>query len=73
MGLVNRPVGLGIGHPAKASLSPMPYYQQIPTWNNAGRPKKPKVGVIGFNLETNSLDYWTGTTWMKLPMEKINV
>jgi hypothetical protein len=70
---INRPVGVGIGAKMSATLSPTATRQQIPTWNNLGRPKHPRAGVIGFNLETHTLEYWNGAMWLTLPMEKINV
>jgi len=45
--------------------------QRIPSWNTAGRPKKPKRGTFGFNLQTRNLDYWNGLKWLKLPMKKV--
>ena len=40
----------------------------IPSWNAISRPKKPKVGTIGFNKQTNSLEYWDGKSWLAAPM-----
>ena len=62
-------MSIGITNP----LSPVPNQHRIPTWNNAGRPKKPRRGVLGFNLEIHCLEYWTGTEWLTLIMEKISV
>ena len=45
---------------------------KIPSWNTPGRPKKSKPGTVGFNLQTNSLEFWNGSFWLKLPMKKIN-
>jgi hypothetical protein len=47
--------------------------KHIPTWNTLGRPKKVKIATIGFNLETNKLEIWSGTKWLSLPMKKIEV
>jgi len=44
---------------------------KIPSWNNLGRPKNPMRGTIGFNFQTNSLEIWNGSLWLKLPMKKI--
>jgi hypothetical protein len=46
--------------------------QRIPSWNTAGRPKKPRIGTIGFNFRTNNLEYWNGTRWLLLHMIKLN-
>ena len=45
--------------------------RRIPSWNTSGRPKNPKVGTLGFNMETDNLEFWNGSLWLKLPMEKI--
>jgi len=47
--------------------------QRIPSWNSTGRPKNPKLATFGYNFETKNLEYWTGLTWLKLPMKKINI
>lgn len=41
----------------------------IPTWNKEERPKKAKVGTFGFNLSTNSLEFWDGTNWWAAEMK----
>lgn len=43
----------------------------IATWNKKTRPKKPKEGTIGFNIETNNLEYWNGTFWLESLMQKV--
>ncbi len=35
----------------------------IPTWKTKTRPKKALTGTFGFNIQTNSLEYWSGTAW----------
>jgi hypothetical protein len=35
----------------------------IASWNTAGRPKNAKVGTLGFNFQTKSLEYWDGSDW----------
>jgi hypothetical protein len=44
---------------------------RIPAWNTPGRPEKAKLGTMGFNIQTESLEYWDGKNWLKLPMKKI--
>lgn len=44
---------------------------RIPTWNTAGRPKNPKAGTIGFNSQTQSLEFWEGNFWTAMPMDQI--
>lgn len=43
----------------------------LASWENASRPKKPKNGTIGFNSETNSLEYWDGSDWYIAAMSVI--
>lgn len=35
----------------------------VPTWDSESRPKKAGAGTLGFNTETNTLEYWSGTDW----------
>ncbi|MBN1169178.1 hypothetical protein JXA63_04790 [Candidatus Woesebacteria bacterium] len=53
------------------NLYPGASRKTIPSWNVFGRPKKPKVGMIGFNTQTKEIEIWNGTIWYKLPMKKI--
>lgn len=32
-------------------------------WNTDSRPKNPKRGTIGFNVETNNLEFFDGSFW----------
>jgi hypothetical protein len=48
-------------------------YHRIPEWNISGRPANPRVGTIGFNLQMICLEYWDGTSWLRLPMKKIDI
>ena len=43
---------------------------RIASWDTKGRPKKAKEGTIGFNTQTNNLEYWNGTNWLAAPMEE---
>jgi hypothetical protein len=63
--VVNRELVIGGG------ASVMTGYRRIPSWNTLGRPKNPKPGIFGFNLQTSNLEYWTGSKWLKLPMRRI--
>ena len=45
----------------------------IPTisyWNTSTRPKKPRTGTFGFNLQTNNLEFWDGTDWFAAQMSE---
>ena len=50
-------------------LSMMIGLPTIASWNSETRPKKPRSGTFGFNFETNSLEYWDGTSWFASAME----
>lgn len=70
----HRPMPIKVGlKRMSATISPFAPQQQIPMWNNAGRPKKAKEGVLGFNIELHCLEYFDGSVWQKLPMEKLAV
>lgn len=58
------PLLVDIGH----GLSIMTGLPVISSWDTNGRPKKPKKGTLGFNNETNSLEYWDGETWLSALM-----
>ncbi len=40
----------------------------VATWDNKSRPKKAKAGTLGFNSQTNSLEYWNGSYWLAAQM-----
>lgn len=45
----------------------------VPTiafWDTRGRPKKPKRGMVGFNIKTNTLEYYNGSYWLGAAMMK---
>jgi hypothetical protein len=44
---------------------------KLSSWNTRGRPKKAKGGTIGFNWQTESLEYFNGTYWLSSKMQKI--
>ena len=60
----NSPLLVDIGQ----GLSVMVGLPTIDSWDSAGRPKKAKRGTFGFNIETNSLEYWNGSFWLEAPM-----
>lgn len=62
----NNPLLIDIGQ----GLSIFVGLPTIASWNTAGRPKKPKLGTFGFNIQTNHLEYWNGTVWLAAPMSK---
>lgn len=45
-------------------LSLMMGMPTIDSWKTAERPKNPKAGTFGFNLQTSSLEYWNGSNWL---------
>lgn len=44
---------------------------RVPTWNSLGRPSKAKAGTLGFNFETQCLEFWDGENWIQLQMTQI--
>jgi hypothetical protein len=42
----------------------------ISLWKTNDRPKKPRAGTLGFNTQTNSLEYWDGSRWLAAEMDK---
>jgi len=51
-------------------LSLMLGLPRIKSWDTKERPVKPKQGMFGFNLQTNSLEYYNGNYWLTAPMNK---
>ena len=51
-------------------LSLMVGLPTIASWDTSGRPDKAKRGTIGFNFQTNSLEYWDGAVWFKAQMSE---
>lgn len=60
------PLLLDIGQ----GLSIMLGLPTIASWNTAGRPEKAKPGTFGFNIQTNNLEFWDGTSWFKASMSE---
>lgn len=42
----------------------------IASWETRDRPKKVKTGTLGFNIQTNSLEYYDGSHWYEGLMGK---
>lgn len=42
----------------------------INTWKTRERPKKAKPGTLGFNTQTNNLEYFDGSSWLAASMSK---
>lgn len=51
-------------------LSLMTSLTTVTSWNTRNRPKKPKEGVLGYNKQTGSLEYYDGSYWYAAVMEK---
>lgn len=63
----NQPLLIEIGE----GLSLMLGLSTVTTWNSKNRPKNTRLGTFGFNIETNSLEYWDGDCWLEATMEKV--
>ena len=42
----------------------------IGSWKTSTRPVNAKRGTFGFNTETSSLEYWNGSDWFRVQMNK---
>ena len=62
----NQPLFIEIGQ----GLSLMTGLPTIVTWDTQSRPKKPKVGTFGFNIQTSNLEFWDGKSWFVAPLIK---
>ena len=62
-----QPLVLDIG----SGLSLMIGLPTITSWDTKTRPENPKKGVLGFNSETSSLEYWDGTSWFSAQLDKV--
>ena len=63
----NSPFFIDIGQ----GLSVGPGMPTISDWNTSGRPKKPQRGAFGFNSDTNSLEFWNGSSWLTAKLSKL--
>lgn len=54
---IGQGIKLAIGLPTMAS------------WDSKNRPKNAKRGTFGFNLETQSLEYFDGSDWYHAQMK----
>jgi hypothetical protein len=52
-------------------LSLMVGLPRIATWKTPSRPKKPRRGMVGFNSQTKSLEYFNGSDWFAASMGKV--
>lgn len=44
----------------------------IADWTSPDRPKSPKKGTFGFNSDTNSFEFWNGSTWLTSKLTKLS-
>ena len=51
-------------------LSLMLGLPRIEFWDTDTRPQKPKRGLIGFNTQTSSLEYYDGSDWLGATLNK---
>ena len=62
----NRRLLIDIGQ----GLSVMVGLPTIASWVTKDRPKDAKPGTFGFNTQSNTLEYWDGTSWLAARMEE---
>lgn len=60
----NSPLFIDIG----PGLSMMLGFPRVASWDTKSRPKKPTKGTLGFNTDTNHLEYWDGSSWFVAEM-----
>lgn len=60
----NQPLLIDIGQ----GLSLMIGLPTIASWKTKDRPKTPKRGTFGFNIDTKSLEYFDGKDWYSAKM-----
>ena len=63
----NQPVLIDIGQGLSISVG----LPTIAYWKTINRPKKARPGTLGFNTDTNSLEYNDGENWLKAPMDTV--
>ncbi len=42
----------------------------IASWISNTRPQSPKTGTLGYNPETNSLEFWDGASWYTVQLRE---
>lgn len=60
----NSPLLINIGQGLSMAIG----LPTIESWDTNSRPKKAKAGTFGFNSQTNSLEYYDGTSWYSAQM-----
>lgn len=43
---------------------------KVATWKTDERPAKARQGTFGFNIQTMSLEYYNGSYWLTVAMDK---
>lgn len=65
----NSPLFVDVGQ----GLSLMVGLPTISDWATHERPNRAKKGTIGFNYETTSLEFFSGSSWFAAPMTKVRL
>jgi hypothetical protein len=60
------PIFMDIGQ----GLSVMLGIPTLTEWNTDSRPKNARQGTLGFNKQTNSLEYFNGKYWLEAALSK---
>lgn len=60
------PLLMNIGHDLFLMLG----LPKLTSWKTQERPKQPKLGTLGFNTQTSSLEYYDGSHWFAAGMGK---
>lgn len=62
----NSPLIIDIGQ----GLSLMVGLPTIASWKTNERPRNAKRGTFGFNIQTQKLEYWSGSAWYAASMKE---
>ena len=60
------PILMNVGQ----GLSIMLGLPKLKSWKTKERPKVVTRGIFGFNSQTNSLEYFDGSSWFAAPLSK---
>lgn len=36
---------------------------RMPVWNETGKPASPRMGIVGYNIDTLAIELWDGSVW----------
>lgn len=63
----NRSLAMDIGQGMSLLLG----IPKLSYWKTSDRPKNAKQGTLGFNTQTNSVEYYNGSYWLATKLTKV--